>query len=109
MAEPHKSILSIVAAVILEATGLTLPPLVWALVGAAILQAYSTQTVGRFRAMAQVSLSCMAGALIGVSLAEFFVLDSANKIHLLSLVGGMCAQPILNAIGNKVVEKINAA
>jgi len=95
-------------AVLIEYTGISLPPFVWALVGAALLQAYSQQECSRLRTVAQVVLSCMAGAAIALGLAEFAGITGAHVVHLLALIGGAFAQPILQTLFTKLQGKIDA-
>jgi uncharacterized metal-binding protein len=97
-----------IAAVLLEVTGISLPPFVWALVGAALLQAYSQQACSRLRTVCQVLLSCMAGAGIAVGVAEYAAIQGAHVLHLMALIFGAFAQPALQAVWGKVQEKINA-
>ncbi len=96
------------AAVLLELTGISLPPFIWALVGAALLQAYSQQDCSRMRTICQVLLSCMAGAALAVGIAEYTAIQGPHVMHLLALVCGAFAQPALQAIWQKLLEKINA-
>lgn len=97
-----------VAAVLLEVTGISLHPFVWAMVGAALLQAYSEQACSRLRTICQVLLSCVAGAGIAVGVAEYASIQGVHVMHLLALVCGAFAQPVLQAIWGKLQEKINA-
>jgi uncharacterized membrane protein YgaE (UPF0421/DUF939 family) len=97
-----------VAALLLEVTGISLPPFVWALVGAALLQAYSKSECTRLRAILQVLLSCMAGAGIAVGVAQYAGITGAHVVNLLALIFGAFALPALQAVWTKLQEKINA-
>ena len=70
------------AAVVLEITGISLPPFVWALVGAALMQAYSQHECSRLRTVCQVLLSCLAGAGLAVGVAEFAAIEGAHVTNL---------------------------
>jgi hypothetical protein len=97
-----------VAAVLLEMTGVSLPPFVWALVGASLTQAYSRHEASRTRTIVQVVLSCLAGAGLAVGAAEFSHVTGMHAVNLLALIFGAFAQPALQALWNKLAEKINA-
>lgn len=96
-----------IAAVVLELTGISLPPFVWALIGAALMQAYSKHECSRLRTVCQVMLSCMAGAGIAAGIAEYRAIEGPHVLHLLALIFGAFAQPAMQAVWSKLQEKIN--
>lgn len=111
MAEPATTTaagvgIAAVAAIILEVTGVDLPPLVWSLIGAAFGQAYSNATVGRWRAMAQVLLGGMLGAILGLGGAHLGGIAHTHAVLLLCALGGVGTHPIVNAAVSAVVRKI---
>lgn len=113
MAEPTTTaasgtILAAVAAFMLELTGVDLPPIVWAFIGAALMQGYSVTPVGRWRAISQVLTSGFMGALLGTALAHLGNIEVRSVVLLMCAVGGAGAHPIMQTLVSRFVKKVEA-
>lgn len=100
------SIVGVVAGILLEILGIDVPPLVWALVGAALMQGYSEATVSKSRAAVQVAASSMLGAIIGLSITRFAKIDHQHTTYLLCALGGFGAHPLMQVLLSKMTNKI---
>ena len=97
------------AAAVLEITGVSMQPIVWALIGAAFGQAYSNVLVGRWRAMIQVTLGGMIGSLIGLGAAYWFSTEHPHAVLLLCALGGAGAHPLVKTAisrGSKQIQEM---
>ena len=102
------SVVGAIAGVILEVLGIDVPPLMWAVVGAALMQGYSQATVSRGRATVQIVASSMVGALIGLSVTKFANIDHQQTVYLLCALGGFGAHPLTQKLLLKLSAKIES-
>lgn len=112
MAEPTTTaasgtVVAAVAAFVLELTGVDLPPIVWAFIGAALMQGYSTLNVSKARAITQVISSGLMGALIGTAIAHLVTVEARPLVLLMCAIGGAGAHPIMQALVAKFIQKVN--
>lgn len=97
-----------VGAAVLELTGIDLPPIVWSLIGAALLQGYSDVPVGRWRSIVQVTTSGMMGALLGLGLSHLAGVDHRIVTLMVCGICGAGAHPIISALVQRLVRKIES-
>lgn len=110
MAEPTSTTAAAAAigaatALLLELTGVDLPPFVWSSIGAAFMQAYSPAPVGRWRAISQVLLSCLLGAILGLGLGALTGASQRHLLLMLCAMGGAGAWPLARAIIARMVKQ----
>lgn len=100
------SIVGVVAGIVLEVFGIDVPPLVWSIVGAALMQGYSESTVSRVKASVQIVASSMLGAIIGLSITKFAGIDHQHTTYLLCALGGFGAHPLMRVLLSRLTTKI---
>lgn len=92
-------------ALLLEVTGVDLPPFVWSSIGAAFMQAYSPAPTGRWRALAQVLLSGLLGAILGLGLGALTGASNRHLLLMLCAIGGAGAWPVTQALISRAVKQ----
>jgi hypothetical protein len=117
MSEPvsiaGSSVIAAIAAGFLQVSGIDLPPVLWAAIGAAFMQGHSDEEISRFR----VAVHIIGSGLLGGLMAVFFVNllptfgDVAMRYATLmtAAVCGFGAQPIMQSLLTKVLKKIEGA
>lgn len=100
------SVIGVAAGVVLEILGIDVPPLVWAIVGAALMQGYSEVNVSRGKAAVQIVASSMLGAIIGLSAAKYSGISHQHTVYLLCAIGGFGAHPLMQSFLARFTKKV---
>lgn len=103
------SVIGVTAGVILETLGIDVPPLMWSIVGAALMQGYSESSVSRSRVAVQIIASSMLGAIIGLSIAKYAGIAHQHSIYLLCALGGFGAHPLMQVFLTRLTKKVEEA
>jgi hypothetical protein len=104
------SAVAAIAAAFLQIAGVDLPAVIWSAIGAAFMQGHSKQQVSRLRVLVQIVGAALVGGLMGTVLAgmvpAFAGVQHAHIVFLLCAVCGFGAQPLLQTMLSKLVQKI---
>lgn len=109
VASTQGSVVALVAGVILEVFGVDVPPLVWAAVGAGLMQGFSTATVSTVRATVQLVTSALMGAILGLGLAKLGGVVDKHVLYLLCAVSGFGALPLTQKVLDRVLSKVEGS
>lgn len=101
------SLIGAFAGIVLEILGIDVPPLMWSIIGAALMQGYAETSVSRGRAVVQVVASSMVGALIGLSVTKFASIEHQHTTYLLCALGGFGAHPLMQKLLARLESKID--
>jgi hypothetical protein len=96
----------VVAGVLLDFFGIDVPPLMWAIIGASLMQGYSLVEITRLRATVQVMGSALVGAILGLTLVDLGGVTYEPAKFLACALGGFGAHPVLQALLKRLLEKI---
>ena len=115
MSEPvsiaGSSVIATITAVFLQTSGIDLPPVLWAAIGASFMQGHSQEEISRLRVAVHIVLSGLLGGLLGTVfvkvMPEFASVDQRHLTLLASAVCGFGSQPLMQRLLAKISTQID--
>jgi len=115
MAEPvsiaGSSVIATITAVFLQTSGIDLPPVLWAAIGASFMQGHNQEQISRMRVAVHIVLSGLLGGLLGTVFVKimpaFSGVDSRHLTLLASAVCGFGSQPLMHRLLAKLSAGID--
>ena len=105
------SIIATTMAVFLQTSGIDLPPVLWAAIGASFAQGHNQVQITRWQAAVHIVLSGLLGGLLGTvavkMLPEFSGVDARHLTLLASAVCGFGSQPLMQRLLDKLSARID--
>lgn len=105
------SVIATATAVFLQMSGIDLPPVLWAMIGASFMQGHNQEEISRLRVAVHIVLSGLLGGLLGTVfvklMPEFSGVDSRHLTLLASAVCGFGSQPLMQRLLAKLSAGID--
>jgi hypothetical protein len=105
------SIIATATAVFLQTSGIDLPPVLWAAIGASFMQGHNQEQISRWQVAIHIVLSGLLGGLLGTvfvkMMPQFSGVDARHLTLLASAVCGFGSQPLMQRLLAKLSSGID--